>query len=205
MAVYWYSCLIFAIFINEGIACCFPEKGEGYFRFTNKKGADPVSSGWYKFSSDTTIEKAYYNGKMYNGEMHDVHILFDYRNDKLYNVTDGLCIVSNLSKPLVKCIPEEAELKVSSYYGTGNDTVKVDIYFVKFQNWYVTLTVEKTSCAVLAETDYSTDEVQNSHFFGLTLGVRNFTVFDIPAACLQNTSREKEDDSMRFTSHLVKL
>ncbi|VDI03745.1 Hypothetical predicted protein [Mytilus galloprovincialis] len=191
MASFRYSCLIFAILINEGIACCFPEKGEGYFRYASKKGTDQASSGWYKFSSDSTIEKAYLNGKMYNGEMHDVHILFDYKNDKLYNVTDGLCIVSNLSKPLVKCVPREAELEVSSYLGTGNDRVKVDIYFVKFQNWYVTLTVEKASCAVLSEVDYSTDEVQSSHFFGLTLDVRNSTVFDIPDACLQNTTRTK--------------
>lgn len=80
---------------------------------------------------------------------------------------------------------------MSSYLGTGNDRVKVDIYFVKFQNWYVTLTVEKASCAVLSEVDYSTDEVQSSHFFGLTLDVRNSTVFDIPHACLQNTTRTK--------------
>lgn len=44
MASFRYSCLIFAILINEGIACCFPEKGEGYFRYASKKGTDQASS-----------------------------------------------------------------------------------------------------------------------------------------------------------------
>lgn len=74
-------------------------------------------------------------------------------------------------------------MKLSSYYGFGNVTVPIEIYTFTIMDVAVTVTVGKKDCVLLGEHYVVPGSMVDSGFMGVTLGIKNPAVFDVPAKC----------------------
>jgi hypothetical protein len=73
----------------------------------------------------------------------------------------------------------------STYYGLGNNKVDIDVY--KVGNG-ISVTVTKNECAIMTERTEIKEGITDVEFRGLTLGIKDMSVFDVPKACQNGTS-----------------
>ena len=73
----------------------------------------------------------------------------------------------------------------STHYGLGNNKVDIDVY--KVGNG-ISVTVTKNECAIMTERTEIKEGITDVEFRGLTLGIKDMSVFDVPKACQNGTS-----------------
>jgi hypothetical protein len=77
----------------------------------------------------------------------------------------------------------DAKLVLSTYYGVGNNKVDIDMYTYMDGGMQSTLSVTKDGCVPMAEHMKMSTGILDIGFMGLTLGIKDMSVFDIPKGC----------------------
>ena len=77
----------------------------------------------------------------------------------------------------------DAKLVLSTYYGVGNNKVDIDVYTYMDGGMQSTLSVTKDGCVPMAEHMKMSTGILDIGFMGLTLGIKDMSVFDIPKGC----------------------
>ena len=72
---------------------------------------------------------------------------------------------------------------MASYKGLPNDTVDFDMYLIQFPGGQMTMSLTTKDCAPLSESIHTTEGVFNMGFMGLTEGITDPSVFEMPQAC----------------------
>lgn len=78
----------------------------------------------------------------------------------------------------------DAKKVLSSFFGAGNNKMNIEIYNYMDIGKETSLTVTKGSCIPLMTYTKGQNYVLDKNYFGITLGIRNMTVFDVPKACV---------------------
>lgn len=82
----------------------------------------------------------------------------------------------------------EAKLFMSTYYGIGNNKVDIDVYMVTYGIYATTISVTKNECAPMTQRSETKDGITDIELRGLTFGIKDMSVFDVPKACQNGTS-----------------
>ena len=77
----------------------------------------------------------------------------------------------------------DAKLVLSTYYGVSNNKVDIDVYTYMDGSMQSTLSVTKDGCVPMAEHLKMSTGILDIGFMGLTLGIKDMSVFDIPKGC----------------------
>ncbi|CAG2200704.1 unnamed protein product [Mytilus edulis] len=120
-----------------------------------------------------------------NGIPFKTHEIDDYAAGKKYTVTNGKCVVSVLKVEMVSCIPSDAKLLMSTFVGYGDKKIDVDMYSFSFNGANITMSVTKDSCVPVSQHVILPGAFIDIGYMGMTSGIRNTTVFNIPKPCQQ--------------------
>ena len=171
------------LFVHLSDSCCFPKQFEG---FQEDVGVDfktgIYSRALYEIHYDSTSKKVAFAGNA-TGKLVSEQVLLDFSAKKQYVVQDGKCSVSELNAPMLDCLPGKPFK--STHYGIGNNKVDIDVY--KVENG-IDFTVTRNECAIMTRRAESKDSIADREFRGLTLGIKDMSVFDVPKACQNGTS-----------------
>ena len=72
---------------------------------------------------------------------------------------------------------------LSTYYGVGNNKVDIYMYTYMVGGMSTTLAVTKDGCVPMAEHMTMKTGILDIGFMGLTLGIKDMSVFNIPKGC----------------------
>lgn len=178
------------LFVHLSDSCCIPKQFEGFEELV----AVGVNTGihtrsLYRIHLDSTNKKIALTGNAtYNGTLVKEQILHDFNAMKQYVVKDGKCSVTEIGGGMVVCIPPEAKLFMSTYYGIGNNKVDIDVYMVTNGSYATAISVTKNECAPMTQRRESKAGITDVEFRGVTLGIKDMSVFDVPKACQNGTS-----------------
>jgi hypothetical protein len=73
---------------------------------------------------------------------------------------------------------------LSSSFGAGNNKMNIEMYNYNDVGMETSFTVTKGSCIPLTIFQKNDDSILVTNYFGITLGIMNMTVFDVPKACM---------------------
>ena len=185
IAVVFLSMLLHVHFSD---ACCFPAQFEGLEGVSSGQdinGTTSATEALFKMYVDITNQKVAVVGNVsYNGKVMEEQILQDFNTGKQYTVIMGKCTVTPMTgKKLKQCLPPDAKLVLSTYYGVGNNKVDIDMYTYMDGGMQSTLSVTKDGCVPMAEHMKMSTGILDIGFMGLTLGIKDMSVFDIPKGC----------------------
>lgn len=77
----------------------------------------------------------------------------------------------------------DAKKIMSSYYGFDDKKIGIDVYSFSYEGSQITISVMKEGCVPVGEHITGKAFLLDVGFMGMTSGVKNATVFDIPKPC----------------------
>ncbi|CAC5407934.1 unnamed protein product [Mytilus coruscus] len=182
----------FATTISLASLCCGPAQWEGHegvFAGVQVNGTGGEGKqGLLNISVDANINKVAIKGySMWNGQRVKQHLLNDYSTGKSYAVYDGKCLTANLppypSPGKLNCVPSDAKLVLSTYYGAGDNKYEIDVHEFMVDGKKMELNVNKGSCVPVGEHQQLTNGFADVGFMGINEGIKDPSVFDIPPEC----------------------
>ncbi|XP_076085303.1 ependymin-related protein 1-like [Mytilus galloprovincialis] len=181
--------LVFTTTPTQTSTCCLPTQMEGTLGFSS--GYQVKDKG---FRTEAMFLLAYdVKGKrqstlgegVTNGIKFQIHQIDDYAAGKQYTVTNGKCVIVPLKTEMLYCIPSDAKLLKSTFIGFDDKKIDVDMYMFTFQGATVTMSVTKDTCVPVSEHVTYPNVLVDVGYMGMTSGIKNTTVFDIPKPCQQ--------------------
>ncbi|XP_052082626.1 uncharacterized protein LOC127720190 [Mytilus californianus] len=195
--------LSLAIFVGQAYSCCMPQKLEGKVGMSIglKNNGDPlgITAMYDKWAMDTTIAKGYLSGTLYvmGYEVHQ-EVFQDYSQGIQYELTMGNCTAKSLPlafKPVGGkfCMPPSSKI-MTSYNGLADDTLDFDMYLIHVRGCQITMSMTTKECAPLSESFLTQEGIFNIGFMGLTEGITDPSVFEMPEICkvLQRSMRKRD-------------
>ncbi|CAG2188571.1 unnamed protein product [Mytilus edulis] len=198
-----------SVIVGQAYSCCMPQKLEGQIGMSiglKNNGTPLAMTAFYdKWAMDTSIGRGYLSGTIYYGRYPTHQEVFqDINLGKQYELSYGRCTVSPLLfdiKPVggKYCMPPSDKI-MASYKGLPNDTVDFDMYLIQFPGGQMTMSLTTKDCAPLSESIHTTEGVFNMGFMGLTEGITDPSVFEMPQACkdLQPSRKKREVGKVPF-------
>ncbi|XP_063414213.1 uncharacterized protein LOC134696393 [Mytilus trossulus] len=182
---------VFAVFVQLASSCCGPAQWEGYegvHAGAQVNGTGGEGRGLLNISVDANINKVVVRGySMWNGQQVKQHILNDYSAGKKYTVYGGKCVTADLppypAPGKLNCVPSDAKLVLSTYYGIGDNKYEIDVYEFMVEGKKMEFSVTKGSCVPVGEQQQLTNGFADVGFIGLTEGIKDPSVFNIPSEC----------------------
>lgn len=115
--------------------------------------------------------------------------LQDFKNKVHYMIDETGCTKQKDAAPFPPpCVPAGSVKVTSYYYGGSKSPLYVDVYrtpVVSTEHGFVTVTTN--GCVPVAQANYGGNEqsaqMRSFSYSNFTVGIRNTTVFDIPAEC----------------------
>ncbi|CAC5402989.1 unnamed protein product [Mytilus coruscus] len=186
-----FTIAVFAVFVQIASSCCGPAQWEGYESVSSGlqfNGTGTEGIGLLNMSVDANINKVAIKGySMWNGQRVKQHNLYDYSAGKSYSVYNGKCLKADLSPypspGKINCVPSDAKLVLSTYYGTGDNKYEIDVYEYMIDGKKMELSVNKGSCLPVGQHQQITNGFADIGFMGITEGIKDPSVFDIPPEC----------------------
>ncbi|XP_076086896.1 uncharacterized protein LOC143057473 [Mytilus galloprovincialis] len=186
---------------GQAYSCCMPQQLEGTvgmsIALSNNGNPLQITAVYDKWAMDTAIGKGYLSGTVYVGG-HAIHqeIVQDFNNQVQYEAALGNCTIKPLPFDFGTeggqiCLPSSSKVW-SSYHGLGDDTLKVDTYFFTFDAGQFTMTMTTKGCAPVSEGFQTKDGVFNIGVMGLTSGITDPSVFELPSPCKEGSMRKRE-------------
>lgn len=188
------------VLVSSASGCCFPKQAEGFQGMSlgmTANGTGYGITGLYKTAIDADRQMVYLEGDItINGgpPMREL-MLDDYGKGKEYIVINGKCKVQALPRKQLTCIPPDAKLVMSSFYGFGKNKIDFNMYSFVYGGMGLTLAVTKPEngvCIPISEHVTAPNTMADIGFMGLQSGITNSSVFDIPAACKRFGAQEHE-------------
>ncbi|OPL20891.1 hypothetical protein AM593_08637, partial [Mytilus galloprovincialis] len=86
------------------------------------------------------------------------------------------------------CLPPSTKL-MTSFYGSASETLDFDMYLISIHGGQMTMSLTPKGCAPISESISTEEGVFNFGFMGLTSGITDPSVFEMPQSCknLQGT------------------
>ncbi|CAC5415690.1 unnamed protein product [Mytilus coruscus] len=179
-------------------ACSFPvqlQGFEGIWMGYLKNGTGGAVEGGFQITYDVKRQKSVMIGEGQNmGSLFHEHVLDDYANGKEYVVLNGKCTIMPLKRKMLTGIPSDAKKIMSSYYGFDDKKIDIDMYSFPYEGSQITISVMKEGCVPMGEHITGKSFLLDVGFMGMTSGVKNATVFDIPKPCQRSMP-------LRFLEH----
>ncbi|XP_052076423.1 ependymin-related protein 1-like [Mytilus californianus] len=186
-----FTIAVFAVFVQLASSCCGPAQWEGYegvFAGVQANGTGGEGKGLLNISVDANINKVAIKGySMWNGQRVKQHLLNDYSAGNSYTAYNGKCLTAALppypSPGKLNCVPYDAKLVLSTYYGAGDNKYEIDVYEFMVDGIKIELSVNKGSCVPVGEHQQLANGFADVGFMGITEGIKDPSVFDIPPEC----------------------
>ncbi|KAL3876393.1 hypothetical protein ACJMK2_034243 [Sinanodonta woodiana] len=115
-------------------------------------------------------------------------IIQDYNRGTEYMIMDGKCTKKTLEPWKPKCIPDDAQVVQNTYFGAGSAMLAVKTYSFMEKGLQVYATATVSGCIPIVEvmsgtTAEGVSTVDVVEFSGITLGIKDPSVFNIPSIC----------------------
>ncbi|XP_071125327.1 uncharacterized protein [Mytilus edulis] len=181
--------------------CCVPDQWEGRLAIKFGEIEDGrLSAGWefYNMSFDATNQKVAYVGHIGVDESEWYEqVLQDYSKGKQYAVKAGTCKITPLEGNVTTCIPSNAKMLLSSYFGFGQDKLSVNFYQFTLNQTSIEISVVNESCVPVTQHVETKTAVGEMHYIGVAAGISNKKIFDVPLSC-QNQTQSSADTSIKW-------
>merc|ERR1712063_9401 len=117
-------------------------------------------------------------------------IMNDYKAGIMYILNaDGSCSASTMETSFPFCIPDNATHNGRVNFGFGDNTVAADSFSAVFGKPTMYIVVTTNSCVPLTEAFVGQagglDIMESLHYSGISLGIADATIMNIPAICNQ--------------------
>ncbi|XP_052081824.1 uncharacterized protein LOC127719640 [Mytilus californianus] len=186
---------------GQAYSCCLPQQLEGTVGMSIglKNNGNPlaITAVYDKWAMDTAKGKGYLSGTVFVGG-HAIHqeIVQDFNNQIQYEAALGNCTVKPLpfefrTEGGMICLPPSSKV-MSSYHGLGEDTLNVDTYYIPFDAGHLTMSLTTKGCAPVSEGFQTNDGIFNIGFMGLTSGITDQSVFELPSPCKEESMKKRE-------------
>ncbi|XP_052081823.1 uncharacterized protein LOC127719639 [Mytilus californianus] len=193
--------LSLATLVGQAYSCCVPQQLEGTVGMSiglnNNGNPLAITAVYDKWAMDTARGKGYFSGTVYVGG-HAIHqeIVQDFNIQVQYEAAMGNCTIKPFpfdfsTEGGMICLPSSSKV-MSSYHGLGDDTLKVDTYYIPFDAGHFTMSLTTKGCAPVSESFQINDGVFNIGFMGLTSGITDPSVFELPSPCKEGSMRKRE-------------
>ena len=83
---------------------------------------------------------------------------------------------------------------MSTYYGFDANRIDIDMYSFIHDGVQITLSVTKEGCVPVAQHMMSNDGITDASFVGITLGIKDISIFNVPTYC-QNVAPDTQVSS----------
>ncbi|KAL3876401.1 hypothetical protein ACJMK2_034250 [Sinanodonta woodiana] len=130
-------------------------------------------------------------GMQVDGYGFQLKAIQDYDKGTEYDIIDNKCTTKSLGPWKSRCIPDDAQVVQNTYVGAGSEKVAVKTYLYMEDGLQVYSTVTARDCVPIMSvqsgvTSKGVSTVTVSEFSGITQGVKDPSVFNIPAICHEN-------------------
>ncbi|KAL3883285.1 hypothetical protein ACJMK2_029568 [Sinanodonta woodiana] len=183
--------LFVAMVTGEG--CCPPDAWEGVagLMVGSVKDKNPhLTKGVLMLHLNTTSGMiAIEEELLVDGLKMKLKVIQDYNKKTEYVIKYGKCTKTALKSSIPRCLPANATLVENTFLGAGFENVAVKIYRFSVRGLEVYFTVTAYDCipVVAIASGYIPDKkvsvLEVLEYSGITVGVKDPSVFDIPAIC----------------------
>lgn len=182
--------VLVTIVMGEG--CCPYDAWEGTFGLvtgTVQGGESHLTLGALYLHVDSAKKVIVSEGGLtVDGYGFQLKAIQDYEKGTEYDIVNGNCTTKRLGPWKSKCIPDNAVVVQDTYLGAGFEKVAVKTYLYTENGLQVYSTVTANGCIPIASVQSGTTlegvpTVTAAEFSGITRGVKDPSVFNIPAIC----------------------
>ncbi|XP_071125326.1 uncharacterized protein [Mytilus edulis] len=174
--------------------CCMPDKFESHeyveARIINMAKSTYLQTANMNISYDFTSKKTVtfvYNIKADGKVLPPLSTLVDYEAGVAYVVQNNKCTKSAVPIKLRRaCVPEMFKIVETTHFGAGSEMLAVHKYQSSYGNSTSSFTVTAQNCYYISYEAYDSQrpaERPRGVVFGITLGIKNPSVFSVPALC----------------------
>ncbi|KAK3591059.1 hypothetical protein CHS0354_026073 [Potamilus streckersoni] len=176
-----------------GKGCCPPDTWEGFvgtMAGSVKDGVPHLTKGFLRYHLNSTLGMVEVEGDVIVDGWHTkIKIIKDFNKNIEYVIVNGNCFQLTLGPQVPNCIPDNADLLLNTYFGSGSETMGVKVYRYMVEDIEVYSTVTSSGCIPVDDVATGTlshtkaefiEVVQISNF---TVGVEDRSVFNIPSIC----------------------
>ncbi|KAL3883194.1 hypothetical protein ACJMK2_029510 [Sinanodonta woodiana] len=191
--------LLVTMVMGEG--CCPPDAWEGvaFMVASVQNKATHLTKGVLMSHTNFTLGMIVIEGEVHvDGLSKKVIEIKDYNKKIKYDINDGRCIKKTLQSKIPRCLPENTTLVENTYIGTGTEKVAVKMYRSDVGGLETNFTVTANECipiVVIVSSIIPNSEVMRVYeYSGITVGVKDPSVFDIPAICQKAVTMDCDAD-----------
>ncbi|KAK3603358.1 hypothetical protein CHS0354_025964 [Potamilus streckersoni] len=185
------AALFVAMVMGEG--CCPPDAWEGEVDLTVGYSEDKnqhLTKGVLTLHVNNSLGMiAIEEELLVDGSKIKLKVIQDYNKKTEYTLIGGKCIKKPLESSIPRCLPENSTLVNRTYIGAGSENVAVKVYRFNVGDIETDFTVTACDCipvvAILSGTlaDEQVSVLEVLVYSGITVGVEDPSVFNIPAIC----------------------
>ncbi|XP_071125331.1 mammalian ependymin-related protein 1-like isoform X2 [Mytilus edulis] len=171
--------------------CCMPEKFElhEYVEDIFTWPSAMIQTGYANISFDLEVKKSvffFYDVKLNGKDVPTPTYLFDHSSGfvYVYDLRSKYCKKMPIGRMNPVCVPANQSTD-TTHLGTGKETLSVKTYQSTAGNQTTSTTVTKEKCYLIS-SELNDSEYPISlrrQFYGTTLGIKDMSVFKIPAIC----------------------
>ncbi|XP_063396847.1 uncharacterized protein LOC134681243 [Mytilus trossulus] len=187
------SCVIsLFVLVPLVLSCCIPSQWEGLQGLAMgqiKDGKPSSIEALLNISFDATAKKIFVAGSItVDDKSYDEQVLQDFSTGKQYVVVSGQCIATAITEPFPQtCTSPSAKKLATTFVGAGQNKLIVELYNDDMDGKKTDITVLQGSCIPVSAYQKSGQTVTFINYLGITAGISNATIFDIPKPCKNAT------------------
>ncbi|XP_070531921.1 ependymin-related protein 1-like [Ptychodera flava] len=199
--------------------CCPPTQYEclygqmGGFYVESTKQAGLLSAAANVHSDGKNGKVAFSEEVNSGGHVSHVKVVQDFKKSVQYLVIDGVCTKTALPGTFDDnaCIPDDAQFITTIDYGIGALQANVFLYNVvqMGSNTTAYVAVKTTDCVPIGTNNVvvsaGTTTVVSGGFVNVTLGIKDPSVFDVPASCDHTFPIKKMQDTYPGSDYMKAL
>ncbi|KAL3876397.1 hypothetical protein ACJMK2_034246 [Sinanodonta woodiana] len=188
-----YMLVLGLVTLEYGEPCCVPDAMEGVAEMvfsTTMHGMLRLVKGRAMVHLNLTLGMMEIEAEIsVNGHETNITVIYDYNQEIQYTIINGSCTKFVLNATIPKCIPENATLVEETFLGAGSEQVPVKTYTFMIANDDVYFTVTSSGCVPILmdlSLHLATKQavgIEVVKFSGITMGVKDPSIFDIPSIC----------------------
>ncbi|KAL3862073.1 hypothetical protein ACJMK2_008068 [Sinanodonta woodiana] len=182
------------IVMVKGEGCCPPKAWEGYaitMAGLMKDGVPYSAKCFLTYHTNDTLGMIEMEGNITIDRWltQKIRVIRDINKNLEYFIMDGRCSKKPMARKILECISENASLVLNTYLGAGPEKLAVKVYRFIDGNIEVYSTVTSSACIPVVEVTTGIHPTTNAEFMevsqlsGITIGVKDPSVFDIPSIC----------------------
>ncbi|KAL3876391.1 hypothetical protein ACJMK2_034241 [Sinanodonta woodiana] len=209
------SVILFLAFvaIAAGEGCCPPdqwEAGQDIMVGMVTAGATHLSKGLNRVHIDATQKIiAAEESLVVDGAPVQLKVIQDFVKGIQYLIQNSVCQKTTIGPWVSRCVPDNATLVHSVSIGSGKNTLAVKTYNVKQGDLDIYVTVTADGCIPVSQNQAGSSSGVNQMivvgFYDVTQGIKDRSVFDVPAECNGVAIQERIHPTTKLASSVFHL